>query len=206
MKPLNLNTFNFISLLFAALIFYGLISCEGPEGPAGASGQAGPQGVAGAAGPQGPVGPAGSPGPQGPEGAANVIASEWLNLTWASVPPYSTSTVTAPEITESVLNQGTVLAYFRLNPTSTSIKLMPTPIYNNVTGAMVYIIDYSIRVGSLLIFHGTPLNESPGAATSFPDANVRYIVIPPSSSSGREHYPFEFDDYEALCEYFGINP
>lgn len=203
MKLLNLNIYGFFRLTLLVLACYGLVSCEGPEGPAGATGQSGPQGVAGSAGPQGPAGPA---GPQGPEGAANVISSDWKSLTWTDAPPFSTSTVTAPEITESVLNKGTVLLYWRTTPTGSSIKLMPTPIYNTTTGVMIYIIDYSIRVGSLLIFHGTPTIESQGAATAFPNATVRYIVIPPSSSSGRVKYPFDFDDYEAVCEYFGINP
>jgi hypothetical protein len=203
MKPLNLNTLVFIRLMLAAFVFYGLVSCEGPEGPAGATGQAGPQGVAGPAGTQGPAGPA---GPQGPEGAANVISSDWKSLTWTEAPPFSTSTVTAPEITESVLNQGTVLLYWRTTPTGTSIKLMPTPVYNTTTGELGYIIDYSIRIGSLLVFHGVPSGTLSGAATAFPNATVRYIVIPPSGSSGRVKYPFDFDDYEAVCEYFGINP
>jgi hypothetical protein len=82
MKPLNLNTLVFIRLMLAAFVFYGLFSCEGPEGPAGATGQAGPQGVAGAAGPAGTQGPAGPAGPQGPEGAANVISSDWKSLSW----------------------------------------------------------------------------------------------------------------------------
>lgn len=203
MKPLNLNTYAFIRLIFAAFVCYGLASCEGPEGPAGATGQAGPQGVAGQPGPQGPAGPA---GPQGPAGAANVIASDWKSLTWTEAPPFSTSTITAPEITESVLNQGTVLAYFRQTPTTNSIKLMPAAIYNLTTGELSFIIDYSIRIGNILVFHGAPGVGTSGAATSFPNANVRYIVIPPSSTSGRIEYPFEFDDYEAVCEYFGINP
>ncbi|MCH6200425.1 collagen-like protein [Aquiflexum sp. LQ15W] len=201
MGTLKSNTFVFSKLLLALLLCFGSISCEGPEGPAGATGQAGPTGAPGPAGAQGP---AGAIGPQGPAGAANVIASEWKSLTWTVASPFATSTITAPEITESVLNQGTVLAYWRTSPTA--IKLLPTPVYNSTTGALSYIIDYSIRVGNLLIFHGTPPNGSPGAATSFPNANVRYIVIPPSSSGDRVKYPFEFDDYEAVCDYFGINP
>lgn len=203
MKLLNLNTYGFTRLTLIVLACYGLFACEGPEGPAGTAGQAGPQGVAGAAGPQGPAGPA---GPQGPAGAANVIASDWKSLTWTEAPPFFTSNVAAPEITESILNQGTVLAYWRTTTTGNSIKILPTPVYNTNSGALLYFIDYSIRVGSLLIFHGTPTIESQGAATAFPNANVRYIVIPPSSTSGRVKYPFEFDDYEAVCEYFGINP
>ena len=201
MKPLNLNTYVFTRLLVALFVCYGLIACEGPEGPAGATGQAG---STGAPGPAGAQGPAGAVGPQGPAGAANVIASEWKSLTWTVAPPFATSTITAQEVTENVLNQGTVLAYWLANPTN--IKLFPTPVYSSSTGALNYIIDYSIRVGSLLIFHGPPLNGGPGAATSFPDAKVRYIVIPPSSSGDRVKYPFEFDDYEAVCDYFGIKP
>lgn len=203
MKPLNLNTFVFLRLMLAAFVCYVLVSCEGPEGPAGATGQAGPQGVAGAIGTPGPAGPA---GPQGPIGAANVIASEWESLTWTESPPFSTSTVIANEITENVLNQGTVLAYWRTTSTSTSIKLMPTPVYNTTTGVLGYIIDYSIRIGNLLVFHGVPSDGLSGASTAFPNASVRYIVIPPSSGSGRIKYPFDFDDYQAVCEYFGINP
>lgn len=83
---------------------------------------------------------------------------------------------------------------------------MPTPVYNTSAGELGYIIDYGIRIGSILIFYGVPTGTLAGAATAFPNANVRYIVIPPSSSSGRVNYPFEFDDYEAVCKYFGINP
>ena len=203
MNSLKLNTYAFTRLLVALFVCYGLVSCEGPEGPAGATGQAGPPGAAGQAGPQGPAGAA---GPQGPVGAANVIASEWKSLTWIEAPPFSTSIVTTTEITESVINQGTVLAYWRTVSTSNSIKLMPTPVYNTTTGELSYIIDYSIRIGNLLVFHGVPSGGLVGASIAFPNASVRYIVIPPPSSSGRIEYPFDFDDYEAVCEYFGINP
>jgi hypothetical protein len=181
-----------LSLLF--------IACEGPEGPAGLDGLEGAQGVQGATGAQGPAGPAGT------SGTSNVIYSPWITNIWEKVPNplFVQHTFAAPLITQAVLDKGVVLVYFKESSDSNFIKILPSAFYLN--GELIFTIDSSAEVGKLTVFHG--ISKAPngeGIETFSPNSQTRYIIIP-GGVAGRTKYPVDFNNYEEVCSYFGIQP
>src|ERR1700741_3785109 len=130
-----MRKFRLLSLLLLAFAFIA-VNCtkEGPEGPAGATGPQGPVGATGSGGPtgpSGPTGPAGPTGPQGPPGTANVIYSTWYGpgvnggTAWAGAVNLGTQTnfvdKPAPGVTASMITQGAIIVYARLNGYVTSV-------------------------------------------------------------------------------------
>jgi len=116
----------FLCVTALALSF---VSCKkGDPGPDGAAGPAGPAGAAGAAGATGPAGPAGS---------ANVIYSDWFTPS-----SYIKDTVfgiwgfnyvqTATDITQNILDSGTVIVYGKLLQYNTTLwptaQVAPLPV------------------------------------------------------------------------------
>src|SRR5688500_18846023 len=155
-----------ITLLFA--------SCQkGDVGPAGPPGPAGP---AGANGSNGAPGTPGAPGPKGDTGTANVIYSEWLDVTFEG----SDSTgwfaeIAAPKLVDSILNKGEIKVYLNVGSDSADSQLVMTlPIFDVfLTGAIINPY-YSRQLITLV---------STGDASSFIDNGnhyfqYRYILIP----------------------------
>ena len=198
MKTIHSIHFAFILMLIGGVLC--LSSCEGPEGPAGPAGQPGIQGI------QGAVGPAGPAGQQGPAGNSNVIASSWINLVWEVRSPVFIGhfLIPAPELTAERVANASVLVYIDLGGNSNPIKLLPCPVYDGVSGRINFIIDLLLRAGSFDIYHRAPLLENTGANSSFPNARVRYVIIPPGVG-GRIALP-DVSDYFATCKYLGIEP
>ena len=89
---------------FAVFLSLIIISCE-KEGPAGPIGPAGPNGAPGPTGPSGPAGPAGT---------ANVIYSEWLDITYDTVnntageTVFYVDTIQAPKLDAAMLANGEI--------------------------------------------------------------------------------------------------
>ncbi|MBD1263097.1 collagen-like protein [Maribacter polysiphoniae] len=104
-----------IKLFGLVLIALSLIftSCDGEDGEDGAMGPAGIDGVDGINGVDG------TNGEDGEDGNANIIASEWLRLsfekTLANGLPHFNGTKSAPEITSEIVEEGTVIVYGKLN-------------------------------------------------------------------------------------------
>ncbi|SMD44483.1 hypothetical protein SAMN00777080_3105 [Aquiflexum balticum DSM 16537] len=197
MKPFKLNTYGFIRLTLIVLACYGLLSCEGPEGPAG---DPGAQGSAGAQGPAGSTGPQGS---QGPVGVANVIYSPWINSNWSrsfsSVDHFIINAV----FTQQVLDNDMVLVYMKDSPNSTVVQELPRLVYSN--DLIIFSLDFSVRVGSLRLFHSRSIHpDGLGADNIFPESQVRYIIVP-AEIFGRLNLP-DFSNYEEVCRVFEIEP
>lgn len=194
-----MRKFSSLSLLLFSLAFIA-ISCtkEGPEGPAGATGPQGPAGAnggvgpAGPTGPTGPQGPTGPTGPQGPAGTANVIYSAWISdaaaANWAdtAMTLYGTvvrrRNVTAPGVTQAIIDQGVVLAYARgsavgagnapvvlpfsffFTPSTLQLAYLPAP------GRVIFLIT----------------NLSTGVAPNvFWGGDFRYVIIPGGVAGGK---------------------
>lgn len=186
------------SMLLIVLIgiFSFVTSCEGPEGPVGPAGA------------QGPAGANGTQGPPGPTGNANVIASDWITNVWtiAANGQRRHDNIPAPEITQAILDKASIFIYWRRDPETTTAKLIPSPIYNSITGAVVYIIDGLFQVGFISVYTAPPPADFPnGIETGFPNCQVRYIIIPPASN-GRIRLPENPEDYYATCAWLGIEP
>lgn len=182
------------------------IACEGPEGPVGATGQAGPAGPQGAAGNQGPVGSEGPKGVQGEMGTENVFFSNWIRNSWTRNPDnYVGDTIAAPQITDDILDKGVVMAYYRDNSGATNAKIYPVQIYQ--TGSLLWMFTLEMKAikDNLILFHGPTRIAGLDATNIIPSSQVRYMVIPGVNPVGRLDFP-DFDDYEAVCAYFGVNP
>lgn len=177
-------------------------------------------------GAQGPAGAAGPAGPQGPAGSANVIYSPWIASTAAAWTPSNPGTgitnynfsINAPGITNTILNNGVVLVFFRTRHYGTTI--LP----DNTITSLPFTFDYTvggvvstdiwtpfISTGSIRINFTNSLNftfpysvVAPVAAPEF-----RYVIIPGGVAGGRYSGPGGAAacarlPYEDLCASFNI--
>jgi hypothetical protein len=184
----------FIGLAFLTVI---LLSCEGPEGPKGASGPVGLQG------PQGPAGPTGPAGNVGVAGVGNVTAFPWSKNTWTKFSNNTThDSIADPNITATTIREDLVMVYFKTSETSRVFRL-PTTFYNPNTLEISFRVDYIIIPGYIYAFHTTPIGTGT-LADAFPNSMMRHIIIR-GGNTARMDDDLDFDDYEAVCEYFAIN-
>jgi len=228
-----MRKFRLLSLLVLAITFI-TVSCtkEGPEGPAGATGVQGPTGAtgaAGAAGPAGPAGPAGTTGATGPAGTANVIYSGWFGpgtgggTAWAGAIQFGTQTnfvdKAAPGITATMMTQGAILVYGRLN--GYNVAIWPTNNVSQLPVTVQYVSGTSqvdtwrgeASVGNLRInFQNSGnlyLPAGMGLAHEF-----RYVLIPGGVAGGRGAGPYmgyteqqlRSMSYQDVCSAFNIVP
>lgn len=220
-----MRKFRLLSLLALAITFIA-VSCtkEGPEGPAGATGPQGPTGANGATGPTGPIGPngpagpTGPTGPQGPPGTANVIYSAWLTV--ALHTPVIDSGITdyglckkwhrlAPSLTQSILDQGLVLSYWRV----TTVIYSTIP-YTFPVGASIYYLGaIPVATGGGKIIYFTSIFGAGAGWTPNSGAETRYIIIPGvvaggrSAGAGGTNYTADqirAMSYEQVCQLFNI--
>lgn len=169
------------------------IGCEGPEGPTG------PQGA------QGPQGDQGVQGTQGDPGTANVIYSGWIVLSDLEAPTdtsvlgrsYMKYNIPASDLTQEIIDMGTILVYFRLTGT---VLQLPT----SFGGAdPIYITFSPFVVGTLSILSQNLVsNTSTGLNSTI---EFRYIFIPGGVAANKENLP-DFNNYNAVVEYYGIDP
>jgi hypothetical protein len=101
-------------VIFSLFIF---VACKkgdtGPEGPAG------------------PAGPSGAAGPAGPTGTANVIYSDWLDVTFEPNTDSSnwSATIPAPALSQEMLSQGEIKVYINFN-TAADPVVFPLPYFD----------------------------------------------------------------------------
>ncbi|MBV8389000.1 MAG: collagen-like protein [Mucilaginibacter sp.] len=121
---------DYLLLLSIALMLLVMASC-------GKDGKVGPTGPTGATGPQGVAGTNGAVGATGATGTANVIYSDWItpssykkDTVFGSYHFYAD--ITASAITQSVLDNGTVLVFGKLDGYNVSVwptaQVSPMPI------------------------------------------------------------------------------
>lgn len=188
-----MRKFRLLSLLALGIAFIG-VSCtkEGPEGPVGATGS---QGAAGAQGATGPVGPQ---GPQGPQGTTNVTYSPWFltGTGWTAGGAtdffWFSYLRAAPAVTQTIIDQGIVLAYMKgdpvaviLNPT-TAANPVPVP---HTTGMGFGFIDYytfKLTPGNIRFVYDS---DDAWSAADLATISFRYVVIPGSVAGGRTAEP-----------------
>ena len=143
---------NFFPLLVACSFLLVCSNCKkGDPGPAGATG---------------PAGPTGSTGAIGPIGAANVIYSPWANVTFTGSGTAWSALITAPGVTQDIMDKGVVKTYFKFG---TSVY---EGNYSNIpTGASIY---QFLSVGAI--------NLRATFAANYP---WRYVIIPGGVAGGR---------------------
>jgi len=200
MKRKRANHFFYLVLILGI----GLItaSCEPDE-------QIGPQGPQGEQGPQGAQGPE---GPQGPEGTANVIYSEWTSFdlnNWSESFSYfgqirRTYTINVESIDADIIASGSVLVYVRFAGTFSSIQ--PLPVIGPITKTSEdQFLNYIIETGKIVLgFHNlTNRDQDPGRIGS--GNQYRYIIIPGGTPDLKSN-ALDFNDYQSVVKYFGVEP
>jgi hypothetical protein len=149
-------------LVGCLLVSITIVSCsKGPAGPAGATGATGAAGAGGAAGAQGPA---------GANGTDSVLHSSWITLN-VTIDTFTNmgqpdsiffDTLTAPAITQAVLDSGVILSYVQ-------------NLFNN-DGSIVNVLDYS---GYLEVTYKVDEIDI-SVLSDISGAQFRYVVIPGS--------------------------
>jgi hypothetical protein len=149
-------------LVGCLVISITIVSCsKGPAGPAGATGATGAAGAGGAAGAQGPA---------GANGTDSILHSPWITLN-VTIDTFTNmgqpdsiffDTLTAPAITQAVLDSGVILSYVQ-------------NLFNN-DGSIVNVLDYS---GYLEVTYKVDEIDV-SVLSDISGAQFRYVVIPGS--------------------------
>jgi len=194
-----------------------MVSCskEGPVGPAG------PQGI------QGPAGPQGVQGVQGPQGNANVSSgtftlsnANYKNDYWTITTGPSSAlgnfakkaTVNVPAITSGIFNTGTVLVYLKtpngLTATLSTWSLLPFDI-TSFGGGFFISIKFNYEVGKLYVYYLYMATDNSVTVPSVysavvPDYTFKYIIIAGNSGGRIQNPQVDYNDYAAVCRYYGI--
>jgi len=151
--------------VFISLVF---LSCT-KDGPTGPAGPAGPNGAAGPSGPSGPAGPAGT---------ANVIYSEWLDVTYTPVIDAGdtlgfTATIPAPKLDSAMLTNGEIKVYLNVG-TAAQPSVWALPLTDLIVYGLNIFPSFETGVINLVA------NVNVGTVTTA-DGKVqqyRYILIP----------------------------
>ena len=189
------TTMKFLGLAFITLCLT-LTSCV----------KDGEDGQDGAIGPQGTVG---TNGANGTDGNANVIASEWTNLNFPS--SWDTNdearfTLSDTNITQDVIDTYALLSYVKLSGSETSASSIPF-----ISLAKQYEIHDSMSVGEYVAF--AIVNNIIAQPTPPTNHQVRYVLIAPSSLSGKNNAPslkkmkrdgIDIDNYGQVMDYLGL--
>jgi hypothetical protein len=158
-------------LLMLAAILFTIFSCT----------KTGPTGAIGATGPAGGTGGVGPAGPQGDTGVANIKYSQWVDVAWTAAPSGAATSqqITAAGITSQILDSGFVLVYLRPDSSINSPYLLPYTAF--VSGQASFVIEavFQVNGGGLTIQSSIPVGVPLGAADIYPNAQVRYIAVPP---------------------------
>lgn len=143
------------------------------------------------------------PGPneftqRGPSGSV-VIYSGWITKTnsdWTDIGLHEIETsITAPSLSTEIQNSGVVLMYMEFDG-----NVRPLP-YIWFDGTYTESIDFSFvkqKITLLLRFIGAPIG-------SVVDIRFRYVLIPGTKAEGgRVRALIDYNNYDAVCNYYGI--
>ncbi len=190
-----------IPCIFVLALTFIIASCT-KEGPAGATGPAGPAGPQGAAGSAGAAGAPGAPGAPGTVGTANVIYSDWLDVTFEGADSTGWSAqIDATQLVDSILNKGDVKVYFNAGSDSTDSQVVMTlPIYEPfLLGA---IINPYFTTQSITLLSTTDVSSFTDNGNHY--FQFRYILIPGGVKVGRGVKTINWNDYKEVKAYLNL--
>ena len=192
-----MKKFNLFRLTLLMAVIFIVSSCA-------KDGETGPQGPPGVAGQQGQPGPA---GPQGPVGTANVIYSNWLDVTFEPAEDadgnilFWGGEIQAPKLVDSIINKGTVKVYVNMSYiTSTPEVPFVTPLpLTDLALFGINITPYFSPQSITLIANAD--------AISFTENNVkygqyRYVLIPGGAPARMA--TIDWNNYEAVKKYLNL--
>ena len=182
MKTIKILTYS-VFVLFLGL---AISSCKGDDGADGIDGVVGTAGA------------------DGQDGNANV-----QTLTYdISTESGATISTTVPEFTQSVLDNDAILFYLKTN----------TNVFYSIPGSLVSVVALvTYSVGANIIF----FQNWSGSAVTIPQGTyttLKIVIIESSSKSAENNNPQQeiytelknagvnINDYDDVCDYFGINP
>ncbi|HOA39329.1 MAG TPA: collagen-like protein [Flavihumibacter sp.] len=170
------------------------------------------EGSTGPAGPAGPTGATGATGAKGETGTANVIYSDWLDVTFNDTT--GVADVAAPSLTLDVLNKGSIKVYWNLSdetdPFIVSVPAVISPylLFSAETLAQMWpsITDgnypeiyvdayYSEKLINLVSNY--PVSSSEGFS------QFRYIIIPGGVQEGNRS-AIDWKDYNSVKKYYQL--
>lgn len=162
-----------LSAVFALFVFS---SCQ-------KEGDTGPQGEPGPAGPQGPQGPE---GPQGDTGVANVIYSEWLDVTFEMITDTAdngdvdtlafVAGIEAPKLDQSILESGEIKVYVNAG-TPSEPAVFPLPLFDAFELTGIFNMNAYFTDGAINLYStndGSTFETDEGE----PAFQYRYVLIP----------------------------
>ncbi len=188
----------------------GADGTNGTDGINGTDGANGTDGTDGVDGTNGINGTNGTDGSDGEDGNANVIASSWTNLNFPS--SWNTNNEARFElsdvnITQEVIDSYALLSYVKF--TSTNIAASSFPF---VSLGKQYEIHDSMMVGEYVAF--AIVNDKVARPTPPTNHQVRYVLIAPSSLSGKSNAPtlekmqkdgIDTGNYKEVMDYLGLD-
>lgn len=166
----------FYSGLLLATLFLGSFAfqnCQSKEGEVG---------------PAGPAGPQGSKGDKGDPGSANVQYSPWINVNFTGSGTSYTGNITAPAITQDVLDKSDIRVYWK-----ESGRVLTLP-YAQTLGGTSYSVHQRFYVGRVELV----------ASYSLGTQQMRYVIIPGGTSIGARKAAVDLNDYEAVKAYVNL--
>ena len=178
----------FPSLLVMALALFAA-SCE-KEGPAGPAGEQGEQGE------KGDKGDKGEAGDQGETGTANVIYSDWLDVTYALNNDSTAyiSSITAPSLVDSILTAGQVKLYMNWG-SAAAPEISPLPYFD---GDFIINPTYALQE----IFLVANVNASTFTDNGVKRLQYRYVLVPGGTEASRASV--DWNDYNAVKVHLGL--
>jgi hypothetical protein len=208
---------NYLLLLLTAVMLFaascGKNGAPGPQGPIGATGPIGAIGPIGATGPAGTNGTNGTNGATGTTGAtgatgtANVLYSAWITpASYTKDTVFSIyhfyANIPASAITQSILDNGTVVVYGKLDGYTTAIwptaQVSPLPItISYEEGTTTYTDTWSALVtpGNVQIDFVDNLNLYGGISNAH---EFRYIIIPGAVLTAVTNQHINLKDYNQV--------
>lgn len=179
-----------------------IVSCtkEGPTGPAGPAGAQGPAGPAGAAGAPG------APGTKGDPGTANVIYSDWLDVTFEGSDTTGWfADIPAPQLVDSILNRGEIKVYANFGSDSANnqaVVALPITYELLVTGGAIVHPYFQNQLITIL----STVNLSTVTDNGNKYFQFRYILIPGGTAAGRKPNGtvVNWNNYAEVKQYLGL--
>ena len=179
---------SYVLVFTAALLF---TACKkGDTGPAGEKGDAGEKGSTGAT------------GATGKNGSANVIYSEWIDVTFNAVDTSYEGVIDAPKIVDSIVQKGEVKVYWNINtPAAPTIVALPFADNGLIFGVKDFLIFPIIQSGNIFL-ESTYNVSSRTASTGEKIFQFRYVIIPGGVTARTA--TIDWNDYSQVKAYLGL--
>lgn len=183
----------FLRSTYALVVTVALLftACKkGDTGPAGEKGDTGEKGATGAN------------GATGKPGSANVIYSDWIDVTFNAVDTAYEGVIDAPKIVDSIVQKGEVKVYWNINtPASPTIVTLPFADNGLIFGLKDFLVFPIIQAGNIFL-ESTYNVSSRTTQTGEKVFQFRYVVIP--GGVGARTATVNWDDYNQVKAYLGL--